>query len=73
MTLSADAGGKVLPARTFTGAGEHTYSAAIPAEALRPGLVLVNFQFDKAADKLGNGDQRELSVVVTAVGLNPAR
>lgn len=73
MTLSADTGGKALPARTFTEAGEHTYSAAIPAEALQSGLVLVNFQFDKAADKLGNGDQRELSAVVTAVGLNPAR
>jgi hypothetical protein len=73
MTLSADAGGQVLPARTFTGSGEYTYSAAVPAEALRPGLVLVNFQFDKAAANLGNGDQRELSAVVTAVGLNPAR
>jgi hypothetical protein len=73
MTLSADTGGKALPARTFTEAGEHAYSAAVPAEALQSGLVLVNFQFDKAAYKLGNGDQRELGVVVTAVGLNPAR
>ncbi len=73
MTLIADAGGQALPARTFTGGGEYTYSAAVPAEALRPGLVLVNFQFDRAAANLGNGDQRELSAVVTAVGLDPAR
>ena len=72
MTLGADAGGHALPARTFTQAGEYTYSAGVPAEALRPGLVLVNFRFDKAAANLGNGDQRELSAVVTAVGLNPA-
>jgi hypothetical protein len=73
MTLYPDAGGHALPARTFTQGGEYTYSAAVPAEALRPGLLLVNFQFDRAAANLSNGDQRELSAVVTAVGLNPAR
>jgi hypothetical protein len=72
MTLSADAGGHALPSRTFTRSDERTYSAPVPAEALQSGLVEVNFRLDKATVNV-NGDVRELGVVVTAVGLEPAR
>jgi hypothetical protein len=72
MTLSADADGHALPSRTFARSDERTYSAPVPAEALQSGLVAVNFRLDKAAVNV-NGDVRELGVVVTAVGLEPAR
>jgi hypothetical protein len=70
MTLSADAGGRALPSRTFTESKDYTYSAHIPAEALQSGFVAVNFRLDKAAAKL-NGDKRELGVVATEVSLDP--
>jgi hypothetical protein len=70
MTLSADAGGHALPARTLTESNEYTYSAPVPAEALRSGLVVVNFRLDKAAVNV-NGDARELGVIVTEVSLAP--
>jgi len=73
MTLSGDASGQALPARTFTESKAYTYAAHLPAEALQPGFIAVNFRLDKAASKLSNGDQRELGVVVTAVSLDPAR
>jgi hypothetical protein len=70
MTLSADAGGHELPARTFSRSDEYTYSAHVAAEALRSGFVAVNFRLDKSSSGL-NGDARELGVVVTAVSLDP--
>jgi hypothetical protein len=72
MTLGADAGGHALPAQTFTESNGQTYSAHVPPEALQSGLVAVNFRLDKAAVNV-NGDERELGVVVTAVGLDPAQ
>jgi hypothetical protein len=68
MTLSADAGGYPLTASTFSQPNEYTYSAHIPGEALRSGLVLVSFRLDKSSVGL-NGDARELGVVVTSVRL----
>jgi hypothetical protein len=70
MTLSADAGGHALPARTFTDSKEYTYSAPVPAEALQSGLVVVNFRLDKTSVNI-NGDERELGVIVTEVSLAP--
>lgn len=69
MTLSADAGGHELPARTFSQPNEYTYSSHVPPEALQSGFVAVNFHLDKSAVGL-NGDARELGVVVTAVSLD---
>ncbi len=68
MTLSADAGGYPLTISTFSQPKEYTYSAQIPGEALRSGLVLVSFRLDKSSVGL-NGDARELGVVVTSVSL----
>lgn len=70
ITISADVAGFELPARTFSQSNEYTYSANVPTEALRPGIVVVNFRLDKSSVGL-NGDARELGVVVTEVGLAP--
>jgi hypothetical protein len=70
MTLSADVGGVQLPASTFSRSNQYTYSAHVPAEALRSGFAVVNFRLDKSAIGL-NGDARELGVVVTGVSLAP--
>jgi len=72
ITLSAEAGGHSLPAHTFTASNTSAYSAHVPAEALQADFVVVNFQLDKAAVNV-NGDERELGVVVTAVGLDAVR
>jgi hypothetical protein len=69
ITISANIAGFELPSRTFSQSNEYTYSA-VPAEALRPGIVVVNFRLDKSSVGL-NGDARELGVVVTEVGLAP--
>ncbi|MBV9770976.1 MAG: hypothetical protein JOZ32_15485 [Bryobacterales bacterium] len=71
MMLSAEVGGDELPAHTFSRSNVYTYSAHVPAEALRPVFVVVNFRLDKAAVNL-NGDARELGVVVSNVSLAPA-
>ncbi len=68
MTLSAEVRGHNLPARTYSQSSEYTYSAHVPAEALRSGLAVVNFRLDKSTVGL-NGDARELGVVVTEVAL----
>jgi hypothetical protein len=70
MTLSADAGRFQLPTSTFSRSNAYTYSAHLPAQALRSGFAAVNFRLDKSSIGL-NGDQRELGVVVTAVSLAP--
>jgi hypothetical protein len=71
ITMSADAGGHQLPSRTFSESEETTYSAHVPAEALRSGFIAVNFRLDKSSVGF-NGDARELGVVVTSITLDPA-
>jgi len=70
ITLTAEVGGKELPARTFSQSQEYTYTARVPAEALRFGFAVVNFRLDKSSGGL-NGDARDLGVVVTEIGLRP--
>ncbi len=70
ITLSAEVGGHELPARTFSQSNQYTYSARVPADALRSGFAVLNFRLDKSSGGL-NGDARDLGVVVTEVGLAP--
>ncbi len=70
ITLSAEVDGHQLPAHTFPQSNEYTYSAHVPAEALRSGFAVVNFRLDKSATGL-NGDARDLGVVVSEVSLDP--
>ena len=72
ITLSADSDGHSLAARTLTHSNEYTYSTPVPAGALQPGFVVMNFRLDKAAVNVP-GDERELGVVVSAVELDPVR
>ncbi len=44
MTLSAEAGGQELPARTFSQSNVYTYSAHVPAEALGSGFIVVQIR-----------------------------
>jgi len=69
MTLMADVGGQELPSQTFSRSSQYTYSAQVPAPALRSGFAVVRFRLDKSAVGL-NGDARELGVVVTGVSLD---
>ncbi len=70
MTLSAEVDGRQLPARTFSQSNKYTYSARVPAEALRSGFAVVNFRLDKSTIGL-NGDARDLGVVVSEVSFDP--
>src|SRR5580658_2863563 len=71
VTVRAEIGGHSLPAQTFAKPEVSTYSVRVPADALRPGLVAVDFRLDKSSVGL-NGDGRDLGIVVTAVNLDPA-
>jgi hypothetical protein len=70
MTISAEVAGQELPSLILSKPKEYTYSAHVPAEALRSGFAVVNFRLDKSTVGL-NGDARELGVVVTEVSLTP--
>jgi hypothetical protein len=67
-TLSGNVDGYPLGARTYSKAGQYIYSASVPREALKSGLVTVNLHFDKGAVGV-NGDHRELAVVASAISL----
>ena len=68
ITVAAKVSGVALPSRTFDTAGEHTYEVDVPASALSPDLVNVEFSLDRVIPP-DQGDGRELGVVVTSVGL----
>ncbi|HLI83674.1 MAG TPA: hypothetical protein VKV17_07125 [Bryobacteraceae bacterium] len=67
-TLSGNVDGYPLAARTYARAGRYVYTAAVPREALKSGLVTVNLHFNKSAVGI-NGDRRDLAVVASAIGL----
>ena len=66
ITIGAEVAGQQLPSLTLSKPMEYTYSARVPAAALRSGYAVVNFHLDKSSIGL-NGDARELGVVVTEV------
>jgi hypothetical protein len=70
ITLRGEVSGRELPAQTFSQSSEYTYSARVPAEALRSGFAVLNFRLDKSSGGR-NGDARDLGIVVTEVGLRP--
>ena len=67
MKLSASVDGVALPGETYTKAGTYLYSRDVPARALLKRVVTVGFTLDKYLPP-SDADQRELGVVVTAVG-----
>ncbi|HKW98709.1 MAG TPA: FkbM family methyltransferase [Bryobacteraceae bacterium] len=70
ITLAAKAGSALLSAETYTTPGAHEYRREVPASALHGDAVEVDFSLDKSF-KPSAADQRQLGVVVTAVGLEP--
>jgi len=65
LALSATVNGTALPTAVFSTEGEHEYSAAVPS--LEPGKVMVEFELDESI-RAGDGDDRELGVLVSFVG-----
>jgi hypothetical protein len=68
VSLSATIGATPLSPETYTQAGPYTYTRDIPAKALAADAVRVDFQLDKALPP-ANGDQRQLGVIVSSIGL----
>ncbi len=67
ITLSAKVNGLAVDPQTFAQPGETTYTRDVPAAALTADVVPVDFQLDKALPPSA-GDQRELGVIVSAIG-----
>jgi len=62
--------GVALPEETYAKDGQYVYSQDVPAQALAKRVVTVDFTLDKFLPP-GEADQRELGLVVTAVGFEP--
>jgi hypothetical protein len=67
MRLSASVNGLELPPEEYTKAGEFTYSREVPPTALKSDAVMAEFTLDKALPPSAS-DQRELGVIVSAIG-----
>ena len=67
-TLTASVAGKTIKSETFLTPGNHTFTAAIPAELLSGDSVTVSFAIDKPLPP-SPADRRELGVVATAIGI----
>jgi hypothetical protein len=66
--LSAAITGLQLPPQTYSQSGDFTYAQDVPASRLSSGLVLVDFDLDKALPPTST-DNRELGIIVSQVGL----
>ncbi|MBM3745003.1 MAG: hypothetical protein FJW34_04315 [Acidobacteria bacterium] len=70
VTLKATAGSTALPPETYSKPGEHVYAQDVPAAALGGSSVAVDFMLDQTFAP-GGGDERQLGIIVTTVGLEP--
>jgi len=70
LSLAASVNGTPLNPESYTQAGEFTYSRDVPASLLASESAKVDFSLDKTMPPTA-GDQRELGVVVSTVGLDP--
>jgi hypothetical protein len=66
--LSAAINGLQLPPQTYRQSGDLAYVQDVPADKLSSGLVLVDFDLDKALPATAT-DNRELGIIVSQVGL----
>jgi hypothetical protein len=62
--------GMALQPETYSGAGDHQYIRYVPASALAPGNVAVDFELDRALGPTAT-DERELGVLVDFSGGAP--
>ncbi len=65
--LAANIEGFQVPEETYSQPGNYVYSRDIPAKVFDKDAVTVNFALDKCMPP-GNGDARELGLVVSMVG-----
>jgi hypothetical protein len=70
LSVTAAINGTSLPPETYNQAGEFTYARDVPPKVLGTEPVKVEFALDKALPPSAQ-DQRELGVVVSAVGFEP--
>ncbi len=70
MTLDAHVSGLDLGAEKYTKAGDADYEREVPAAALSGNLISIDFSVDKGLPP-SDKDARELSVIVTTIGLLP--
>ena len=69
VTVTAKIGGLLLPPQTYSTAGAHRYEADVPASAVVPQQVTVEFSVDKSLTP--PNDSRKLALIVTAISLEP--
>jgi hypothetical protein len=68
VTITATVNGAVMPPETYSQAGDYTYSHDVPASALGPDVVTVEFTTDKSLQPTEQ-DKRELALIVKTIGL----
>jgi hypothetical protein len=69
VSLSGNIGATSLSAETYTEQGPYIYTRDIPAKLLTGDGLRVDFKLDKSLPPGTGGDQRELGVIVSSVGL----
>ncbi|MEO8100039.1 MAG: hypothetical protein ABI811_20230 [Acidobacteriota bacterium] len=67
-TLSVTVNGVALSPETYSKSGEYSYVRDVNGDVFAGGPVTIEFQCDKALPP-ENGDNRELSLIVTSIGL----
>ena len=70
-SLTASINGNALPAETYSQSGSFTFSREVPPQLLKDDSVKVEFALDNFLPA-GSAETRELGIVVTAVGFEPA-
>ncbi len=69
-TLRVSVNSVALPPETYSTPGDHTLTRDVPASALSGQSAMVDFTLDKFLPPSG-GDERELGIILTTVGLEP--
>jgi hypothetical protein len=69
ISISGNIGPTQLSPETYTEQGSYTYTRDIPAKLLAGDGLRVDFKLDKSLPPGTGGDQRELGVIVSSVGL----
>ena len=69
ISISGNIGATQLSPETYTQPGSYTYTRDIPASLLNAEALRVDFKLDKSLPPGTGGDQRELGVIVSSVGL----
>ena len=69
ISVSGNIGATQLSPETYTQQGPYTYTRDIPASLLNGEALRIDFKLDKSLPPGTGGDQRELGVIVSSVGL----